>query len=215
MATKEEIVTYVVKPLSANFGPIKGDPEAFRDLLMRNLEPFSPILLERAVDKLVTTRKYKTWPTIADIMEAVKKAGGKDTNKSRYPMPMRDVDAESFWTLSQQFVERDYDARGTCLVYCRKGTANWEAWSIYFEKIGLFPSFLRKNEWYAPCDWPWQFDTEKGQDCQPPIDFIEYEVTDFDARTNDTAPENRENISSKWAELREQMLKQARKSAII
>lgn len=217
MATKEEILNCVVKPLTSNYGAIKGDPEAFRDLLCRTLESYSPILLDRAVERIVTTRRYKTWPTIGDIVEAVKKAGGKDTERSKFPTPMRDVTAENFWELSGQFVQRDFDARGTCLVHCKKGTYQWESWSIYLEKIGLRPAFLKNLEWYSPCEWPWQFDTEKGQDCQPPIDFIEYIPYEYKPSPEifGDQVEDREKISSEWAKLRETMLKEARKSAII
>lgn len=220
MATKEEIMEHLVRPLTANYGPIKvDDAEAFRDLLIRAMTPHSTQAIDRAVDKIVMTRKYKSWPTIADIVDAVKSTGqaGKGDGKTMYPSPMRGVDAGNFWVKSQEFVERDYEARGTCLYYLKKGTAQWETWAIYFDQIGLDLAVLRSNGWYGPCEWPWQFDSENGSKCFVPPDFEEYEVEPAYVHNDETgpSPEEKQKVVEMWNELRLRLLKQGAEAAII
>lgn len=216
MATREEIGKHVVRPLTANYGPVKDDPEAFQDLLIRTLASYSTTALDRAVEKLVMTRKYKTWPTIAEIVEAAKGYTG-DKEKGKYPLPMRGVNAENFWQQSLLFAQRDEEARGTCLEYVRKGTAQWEAWAMYFDLLGMKLSLLRNIGWYAPTMWPWQFDMETGPKAQPPIDFIEYEPEgSIDYNEEHTAtPEERKRVVDMWQEMRKEMLKSSRANAII
>lgn len=216
MATREEIGKHVVRPLTANYGPVKDDPEAFQDLLIRTLASYSTTALDRAVEKLVMTRKYKTWPTIADIVEAAKGYTG-DKEKGKYPLPMRGVNAENFWQQSLLFAQRDEEARGTCLEYVRKGTAQWEAWAIYFDLLGMKLSLLKNIGWYAPTMWPWQFDMETGPKAQPPIDFIEYEPEgsiDYNEEHTSTA-EEKKRVVDMWQAMRTEMLKSARQNAII
>jgi hypothetical protein len=216
MATKEEIVAHVVRPLTANYGVVKDDPEAFRDLLIRTLSSYTPTALDRAVEKLVMTRKYKTWPTIAEIVGAAKGNTG-EKEKGKYPLPMRGVTAENFWQQSSLFVERDMEARGTCLEYVRKGTAQWEAWAIYLDLINLQNHLLRGLGWYAPTMWPWQFDMETGPKAQPPIDFIEYEpegTMDYSEEHKPTA-EEKKRVVDMWQNMRIEMLKSAKRHAII
>ena len=216
MATKEEIFKHVVIPLTANYGPVKGEPEAFQDLLIRTLASYSTIALDRAVEKLVMTRKYKTWPTIADIVGAAKGNTG-EKEKGKYPLPMRGVNAENFWQQSKLFVERDMEARGTCLEYVRKGTAQWEAWATYFDLINLQNHLLKGMGWYAPTMWPWQFDMETGPKAQPPIDFIEYEPEgsfQYDAEHTPTE-EEKKRVGDMWRNMRGEMLKSSKQHAII
>lgn len=219
MATKEEIFERVIKPMTANYGPINSDDvEAFRDLLIRALSPHSAEVLDRAVDRIVMTRKYKKWPTIADIIEAVKATGraGKEDGKTRYPNPMRGVDYANFWNKSQEFVERDYESRGTCLHYVRRGTFQWESWAIYFDVIGLDAAVLRSDGWYAPSEWPWQFDTDNGSKCSVPPDFEEYEVDSWSGgEYKEPTPEEKARIVDLWQKLRKELLKKEAKQAII
>lgn len=215
MATKEEIGKHVVRPLTANYGPVKDDPEAFQDLLIRTLASYSTTALDRAVEKLVMTRRYKTWPTIAEIVEAARgNTGGKE--KTKYPHPMRGVNADNFWQQSSLFVERDMEARGTCLEYVRKGTAAWQAWTMYFDILGLDVPLLKNIGWYAPTVWPWQFDMEKGPKAQPPIDFVEYEPEeDFSHQDYTPSEQEKKNVAEHWQKLRTELLKSTRASAII
>lgn len=216
MATKEEIGKHVVRPLTANYGPVKDDPEAFQDLLIRTLASYSTTALDRAVEKLVMTRRYKTWPTIAEIVEAARGNTG-DKDKAKYPHPMKNINAENFWQQSSLFVERDMEARGTCLEYVRKGTAQWEAWAMYFDLINLQNHLLKGMGWYAPTMWPWQFDMETGPKAQPPIDFIEYEPEgsmEYDSEYTPT-PEEKKRVVDMWQEMRKEMLKSSRANAII
>jgi hypothetical protein len=216
MATKEEILAHVVRPLTSNYGSIKDDPEAFRDLLLRTLSNYTPMALDRAVEKLVMTRRYKTWPTIAEIVEAARNVAG-DKDKPKYPHPMKGITADNFWQQSSLFVERDFEARGTCLEYVRKGTAEWQAWAIYFDILGLNNQLLNGLGWYAPTQWPWQFDTEKGPDAQPPIDFIEYDPEIPDTHNPDFKPteEEKQRIVEMWGKLKVELLKSSRQGAII
>lgn len=220
MATREEVGEHLVRPLTANYGHIKvEDGEAFRDLLVRAMAPHSVEAIRRAVDKIVMTRKYKSWPTIADIVDTIKATGqaGKGDGKTMYPTPMRGVDATNFWIKSQEFVERDYEARGTCLHLLRKGTAQWESWAIYLDRLGLDLAVLRANSWYGPSEWPWQFDTENGQHCSVPVDFVEYEVEPTYRHDDDAgpSPEEKQKVVEMWAELRQRLLKQGAEAAII
>lgn len=216
MATREEIGKHVVRPLTANYGPVKDDPEAFQDLLIRTLASYTPMALDRAVEKLVMTRRYKTWPTIAEIVEAARGNTG-EKEKNKYPHPMKGINASNFWQQSSLFVERDMEARGTCLEYVRKGSAQWEAWAMYFDLINLQNHLLKSLGWYAPTMWPWQFDTETGPKAQPPIDFIEYEPEGGESyvETSAPSPEEKKRVVDLWRDMRTEMLKSAHKSAII
>lgn len=214
MATKEEIVSHVVRPLTANYGPIKDDPEAFRDLLIRTLSNYTPMALDRAVEKLVMTRRYKTWPTIAEIVEAARNVSG-EKEKTKYPTPMKGITADNFWQQSSLFVERDFEARGTCLEYVRKGTAQWQAWAIYFDILGLENHLLKTLGWYAPTMWPWQFDTEKGPEAQPPIDFIEYDPEVPEDVDHKITEAEKQRVVEMWTRLRGELLKNSRAQAII
>lgn len=219
MATQLEIVEAVVRPLTANYGEPKGDPEAFKSLLLRTLQSFSVPSLERAVERLVMTRKFKTWPTIAEIVEAARKINGEDT-KTKYPTALSGITKENFFSQSQTFVERDFEARGTCLEYVRMGTAAWEAWAVYFiEYLGFRPDFIGPDKigWYAPTKWPSQFDKDVGLKADKAVaNFEEYDPQEATIEKDpiDEA-EERKNIVEMWQKLREDLLKSARKQTII
>lgn len=222
MATREEIRDIVILPLTANYGQPKDEPEAFSHLIIKTLDSFSADALDKAVTKLVMTRRYKTWPTIAEIVEAARSING-EKGKTRYPSALSNVTRDNFWTQSQAFVERDYDARGTCLEYVRKGTREWEAWAIYFvEYLGfdvetLQNTTFKKMGWYAPTKWPSQFDKDVGLKADNAvIHFEEYEPeSDYSVGDKEVTAEERENVVKLWGKLREELLKSGRKQTII
>lgn len=218
MATRDEIRDHVVRPLTANFGAHQhDDPEAYRDLLERALMPHPVPALQRAVEKIVMTRKYRDWPTIADIVKAVRDTGqaGKEDGKVKYPLPARGVNADNFWMKSQEFVERDFESRGTCLTYLRRGTAQWESWAIYFDKIGLNLSLLNRDGWSAPTEWPWQFDSENGQSCTVPMDFEEYVIEPEYQHDSPMTAEQKAKAVENWKVLRENLLKRSADNVVI
>lgn len=215
--TKEKVLNHVMIPLTANYGhPRETNPEAFRDLLIRTLSSFSPEALDRAVDHICMTRRYKSWPTIAEIVEAARSAnGGGSEGKIRYPKALSGVTADNFWAQSSLFVERDFEARGTCTQYVRKGSIEWEAWAIYFDMLGLDMSLLKNNGWYAPTKWPSEFDLDIGLKCHPPLDFVEYDPEPEADKEWVATEEEKANINAMWIKLKETLLKQARSQAII
>lgn len=212
MAEKHEIRDIVVRPLTANYGLPKDDPEAFVELLLKTLSGFSPQALDHAVTKLVMGRRYKTWPTIAEIVEAARSLNG-EKGKVRHPSPLSGVNKENFSAQSKNFIERDYAARGTCLERVRQGTREWEAWAVYFiEYLGFRHEVLNKIEWHAPTRWPSEFDADVGLKAdQAVIDFEEYDPEE-DVSDDFVRPEEeKQKIQQLWAELREKLLHSGKK----
>lgn len=217
MATKEEIRDIVVFPLTANYGQPKDEPDAFRELLVKTLDSFSADALDKAVTKLVMTRRYKTWPTIAEIVEAARSING-EKGKVRYPSALSGVNKDNFWTQSQAFVDRDFDARGTCLEYVRQGSRSWEAWAVYFiEFLGFRPTVLNKIGWYAPTQWPGQFDRDVGLKADSAVmHFEEYEPeTSTSYEDREVTDEEKKNVVELWGKLKVDLLKSARSQAIL
>lgn len=69
--------------------PDSPDPKGFLEEYTRHLRGYDPEVLDRAMDILLKTRKFKTWPSIGEIVEAAGKAGSELPKAPTNPFPTK------------------------------------------------------------------------------------------------------------------------------
>lgn len=83
-------VAEVMVRLEVVYGPPKtSNPEIFFAEYNKHLSGYSPAALEKAIDKITADNKYRSWPTIGNIREAL----GEVLRWEKYAKPPEKTDA--------------------------------------------------------------------------------------------------------------------------
>lgn len=133
----------MIKDFEVAFFPMRGDEirlRGFRELIVKSLRAFSSEVIKSASERLIQTRKSKTFPALAEILEACAKENQIYNANSSKGVPEAEMPghAAAQWIFREEQFRALSRQRHTLLVEAAQG--NWIGGLFsYYMKVGRLP----------------------------------------------------------------------------